>query len=145
MAAQLDAMVVKNEVEELYGERFCFNQIFFGKIGDEFVTVERFIPGDFIKYMNNTGERCVEAGNDCGDKAECLCHFSYEKSERKLMIVDIQGSGFNLFDPEIASSNLFHDGKVLFCAGNLSMEAIEKFTDQHQCNTYCKLLGLNEL
>ena len=58
--------------------------------GDEFVTVDKFIPGDFIKYMNNTGERCVEAGDDGGDKAECLCHFSCEKSERNLMVVDIQ-------------------------------------------------------
>ncbi len=117
------------------------------KFGEEFVTVEKFIPGDFVKYMN-TGERCVEAGDDRGDKAECLCHFSYEKSERKPMIVDIQGSGFSLFDgfdPEIASSNLFDDAKVLFCAGNLSMEAIEKFTSEHQCNTYCKLLRLNQL
>ena len=145
MAARLDAMVVKNKEEDLYGERFCFNQIYWGKIGEEFVTVEKFIPGNFIKYMNNTGERCVEAGDDRGDKAECLCHFSYEKSERKLMVVDIQGSGFKLFDPEIASSNLFDNGKILFCAGNLSMEAIEKITNEHKCNTYCKLLGLNEL
>ena len=64
MAARLDAMVVKNKEEELYGERFCFNHIYLGKIGDEFVTVAKFIIGDFIKYMNNTGERCVEAGDD---------------------------------------------------------------------------------
>ena len=113
--------------------------------GDEFVTMEKFIPGDFIKYMNNTGERCVEAGDDGGDKAECLCHFSCEKSERNLMVVDIQGSGFKLFDPEIASFNLFDNGKIPFCAGNLCMEATEKFTNEHKCNSCCTLLGFNEL
>ena len=61
------------------------------------------------------------------------------------MAVDIQGTGFKLFDPEIASSNLFDNVKILFCAGNLSIEAIEKFTNEHKCSTYCKLLGLNEL
>ena len=31
-------------------------------MGDrEVVTVEEFIDGDFIKYVNNTGERCVES------------------------------------------------------------------------------------
>ena len=59
IVARLAAMVVKNKLEELYGERFCFNQIYLGKIGDEFVTVEKFIPGNFIKYTNNTwGKVC---------------------------------------------------------------------------------------
>ena len=83
MAARLDAIVVKDKGEDLYGERFCFTQIYLGKIGDEFVTVEKFIPCNFIKYMNNTREKCVEAGDDGGDKAECLCHFSYERNQKE--------------------------------------------------------------
>jgi hypothetical protein len=34
------------------------------------------------------------------------------------------------------------DGKVLFCAGNLSKEAIDKFTLLHVCNKYCKMIEL---
>ena len=50
-------------------------------MGDrEVVTVEQFIDGDFIKYVNNTGERCVES-NLVAVKAEAFCHHSYEKSE----------------------------------------------------------------
>lgn len=59
------------------------------------------------------------------------------------MVVDVQGSGPNLFDPEIASvEQKSDDGKVLFCAGNLSKEAIGKFTLLHVCNKYCKMLEL---
>ena len=61
----------------------------------EVVTVEEFIEGDFIKYVNNTGERCVD-NNLIADKAEAFCHYSYEKSEGKLMVVDIQGSEYIL-------------------------------------------------
>ena len=46
---------------------------------------------------------------DCTDeevlieKAECLVHYSYDSSNRKLMIIDIQGSNYHLYDPEIAT------------------------------------------
>ncbi len=64
-----------------FNDSFTFNKVFLGKMGDrEVVTVEEFIDGDFIKYVNNTGERCVES-NLVTDKAEAFCHYSCEKSE----------------------------------------------------------------
>ena len=60
------------------------------------------------------------------------------------MIVDIQGSGANLYDPEIATMELLADGKI-FCAGNLSKTAIDAFSLQHVCNKYCKILELAPL
>ena len=33
------------------------DEIFLGKIDHNFVTVEEFIPGSFVEYLNNTGER----------------------------------------------------------------------------------------
>ena len=35
--------------------------------------------------------------------AETLSHFSYVKSQQNLLLVDIQGSGWRLYDPEIAT------------------------------------------
>ena len=40
------------------------DEIFLGKIDHNFVTVEEFIPGTFVEYLNNTGERCVEAEDE---------------------------------------------------------------------------------
>ena len=125
----------------LFGQTLQYGNIFLGKIGNEYITIEEFIFGEFIKYMNNTGEVCGEPNDEFCQKAECLCHFSFQKSERKLMLVDIQGSGVNLYDPEIASiQQTSDDGKILFCAGNLSKEAIDNFTLLHVCNKYCKML-----
>ena len=91
-----------------------------------------------------TSEVCGDKNDEFCQKAECLSHFSFEKSDKKLMIVDIQGSGANLYDPEIATMELLADGKI-FCAGNLSKTAIDAFSLQHVCNKYCKILELAPL
>ena len=60
------------------------------------------------------------------------------------MVVDIQDSGYTLYDPEIASKEA-HDekGNHLFCSGNLSHQAIDGFFTLHNCNKFCKLLKLS--
>ena len=43
-----------------------------------------------------------------------------------LMLLDVQGSGSSLYYPEIASSELVDsENHLLYCAGNLSTEAIK--------------------
>ena len=58
------------------------------------------------------------------------------------MLVDIQGSNYNLYDPEIASTDLVVDQEILFCVGNLSATAMTTFFSAHACNQYCKMLKL---
>ena len=61
------------------------------------------------------------------------------------MVLNVQGSGYTLSDPEIASAQLMDaDDKILFCSGNLFYAAIEGFLANHKCNHYCSLLGLSE-
>ena len=145
MAAKFSYAVQTANQQELFGKLFNYTDIFLGKMNDEFVTVEEFIAGEFVKYINNTGELCTERDDEFGQKAECLVHFSYVKSQKKLMVLDIQGSGANLYDPEIASFELQNEGEVLFCAGNLSKLAIEGFIASHNCNKYCESLELPKL
>ena len=79
-------------------------------------------------------------------KAECLAHFSYETSNAKLILVDIQGNGYDLFDPEIASIELTDDDhKFMFSTGNLSEYAINNFVNAHVFNKFCDTLGLTPL
>ena len=81
---------------------------------------------------------------DCVMKAECLVHFSYEKSQ--VMLVDIQGAGMKLCDPEIASSELLsEDQQYLYCAGNMSLQPIGNFVKNLSCNRYCKAVQLSAL
>ena len=110
----------------------------------EFVTIQEFIEGWFTKYINDTLELSV-SDSEILKKAESLSHFSYEHSEKWLMIQDMQGSGYHLFDPEIAPQKLIEDEEVLFLTGNLSTTAINNFVSVHNCNLYCNLLGLQAL
>ena len=144
-ALQLEEKVRKDKISS-YGEMFHYQMIYFGKTDrEEYVTIEEFVPGQFTKYLNNTGIKCVEDSYTLGKKAESLTHFSYEKSQNKLMLVDIQGNGYKLFDPEIASADLFDNSqKLMFCTGNLSMVAHENFTKNHTCNEFCNMLGLDK-
>ena len=63
-----------------------------------------------------------------------------------MMLLDLQGSMYELYDPEIATTILQEEegGETNFCAGNLTMQAISTFMQEHQCNTFCAMLGLNE-
>ena len=141
-AAKLKEELLASDNEILFGETMSYKKIYMGMIGEEYVTVEEFIEGTFRKYINNNGSIC-ESGNadPLIKKAECLAHFSYERSEREVMLLDIQGCGSCLFDPEIASKEL-EPSNMLFCTGNLSKNAIQNFTASHKCNDYCYLLQL---
>ena len=144
LACQLDEKVKKENLQE-FGDVFEYNKVYLGRMDNgEVGTLEEFISGEFVKYINNTGNRCEE-DNDVADKAECFCHYIYEKSEKKLVVLDIQRSGYMLYDPEIASVEIVDsDGNYQFCTGNLSTVAIERFLRNHKCNKYCELLNLSK-
>ena len=97
--------------------------------------IERSFTGQFMKYINNTGQTCVDPTHVMAQKAGCLAHFTYEirKMTKKLMLADIQGTGYDSFDPEIASTDLLDvtDKQYLYCTGNLSQVAISTFVKDH--------------
>jgi hypothetical protein len=131
-----------------FGQTFAYTEIFMGKFEDqeEYFTLEKFIDGTFTKYINNTGEVCTEGGRgEIREKAECLSHYSYEKSSQQLMLLDIQGSEYTLYDPEIASASLQANEEFLFGAGNLTIKAIKSFAQNHKCNEFCKYVGLKPM
>ena len=93
------------------------------------VTIEEFVTGNFEKYVNNNGVFVQAQMTTCKRRQSGLVHFSYIKSNKKLMLADIQGAGHNLTDPEIASlTGVDNDEEqLLFCAGNCSQEALPTF------------------
>ena len=153
VAENLIKVCHEKNAEKEFGTFFRYNQAFLGSRTNEgnnqVLMVEDFVVGDFKKFINNDGG-IVHGGPDDLElllKAECLAHFSYEKSGKNFMIVDVQGSGYTLYDPEIASSTLAikENDCLHFCMGNLSMEAIEMFVSLHSCNRFCNMLGLQQL
>ncbi|CAB4007254.1 Transient receptor potential cation channel subfamily M member 6, partial [Paramuricea clavata] len=85
----------------------------------------------------------VYLGKDENNKVVTVEEFvEGEFSGGKIMLVDLQGSGYHLFDPEIASRDVIEGDEYLFSTGNLSGVAINYFTEQHKCNAYCEAVGL---
>ena len=101
MLAKNFASQLKKELEEdIHGleEDIHLKKICMGRMeGEKWVTVEEFIEGSFTKYINNNGMVCGAATCE-RDKCESLAHFSYEHSNKELMVVDMHGSGHSFFD-----------------------------------------------
>ena len=83
------------EVAEKENISFHFGKIlrvYDGKIGSNVsVTLETFILGKFVKYINNDGSQCVFLlGNECHDQTHGFAHYIYEKLQR--ILVGLRGS-----------------------------------------------------
>ena len=91
MAKFFQEAAEKANISFHFGETFHYNGVYYGKIGSiESVTIEEFIPGTFVKYINNDGSQCVILlQNECHDKADAFDHYTYEKSQRNLVVLDI--------------------------------------------------------
>eukprot|EP01006_Ploeotia_vitrea_P038375 TRINITY_DN66228_c9_g9_i1.p1 TRINITY_DN66228_c9_g9~~TRINITY_DN66228_c9_g9_i1.p1 ORF type:complete len:279 (+),score=26.83 TRINITY_DN66228_c9_g9_i1:29-865(+) len=97
------------------------------------LAVEPYISGDYKKYNNNFGYVSHEGRNT----PQAFSHFSYEHSNHRMLIVDVQGVGDVYTDPQIHTA----DGNG-FGGGNLGQEGIDKFFKTHWCNPICLYMGL---
>ena len=95
-----------------FGETFVYGKVYFSIFEGEPVTVEEYADGDFVKYVNNDGNCGAPVPDDRAnlqifyDKFETLVHFTNSVTEEKMMLLDIQGSGFQLYDPEFETKEL---------------------------------------
>ena len=55
-----------------------------------------------LQHGRSAKERDGEEASELSMKAETFSHYSYKKSNTQLMVLDIQGVGYTLCDPEIA-------------------------------------------
>ena len=84
------ALSLKKQAPEGFGETLSHTKVYFGKCGDEILTIESHIDGEFRKYINNNGAIILQDGSETALKAETFAHYTYEKSEKKLMLLDVQ-------------------------------------------------------
>uniref|UniRef100_A0A3Q4HM51 non-specific serine/threonine protein kinase n=1 Tax=Neolamprologus brichardi TaxID=32507 RepID=A0A3Q4HM51_NEOBR len=109
----------------------------------QWLTIERNMSGDFMKYNNNTGEEITP----CCSLEEMLLafsHWTYEYSRRELLVLDIQGVGEELTDPTVimAEDQSVSRGEMLFGPDNLGDAGINGFLQKHSCSAWCHRLGL---
>ena len=120
----------------------------FREINHECIIVE-----EFFKSILTRTVPCALKDSGITEKAETFVHYTYEKSNKRLMVTDLQGVGYHLCDPEIAIETIVeeksHKSKMHveypFCAGNLSTTAFENFERDYVCNRYCIKLELAQL
>ena len=106
------------------------------------IMIERYLEGGWVKYINNDGTLDPKGLNHVNQGLmEPLVHFSYEHTDRKLLLLDVQGFGEILTEPEIASINNGEEG--LYCFRNCGKPAFLKFFGAHKCNVYCERLKLS--
>ena len=137
------------KVPKEFGKCFSYNHVLFTKYKDTVATVEEYMQGASMKYVNNNGE-CIHPPETCSMdcvevfvKAQTLVHYSYCVSNN-MMVLDIQGWMNNLYDPEI-STNFLHaedTNEVYFFCGNLSSLGITGFLENHTYNKYCRMMAL---
>ena len=103
------------------------------------------IQGTLQEYINNDGAivNRVETSSKGLKKVEAFVLYTYKKSKCNLMVLDIQGIGNILCDPEIATEDIVDiDDEFLFCLGNLAINAIQAFLGAHECNAYCEAVNI---
>ncbi|KAK1806892.1 hypothetical protein P4O66_005375, partial [Electrophorus voltai] len=107
-------MQVFNQVKPItvpHSLRFLDVSLLYWPAEGEWLTIERNMSGDFMKYSNNTGE---EIAPSCGLEETVLAfsHWTYEYTCRELLVLDLQGVGMELTDPSVirVDDKRFHKG-----------------------------------
>ena len=121
-----------------------------GRHKSEWLMLEPYRSGTFHKFINNDGQidptgEALDAGVGYVELAEALTHFSYQHSNKELLLLDVQGFGLELTDPEVASCA---EGESLFCIGNFGKEGFSlffSFSSMHVCNKFCEALKLESV
>ena len=139
-------MEKESSVHKEFGESFRYSKVYFARSKGQLVTLEPYLEGKFVKYINNNGE-VIARGSEVASKSETFAHFTFVESQKAVMVLDIQGTGYNLYDPEVASTKLQDEEtkSLLFCCGNLSTNAIDVFLSSHKCGKYCAVFRIDNL
>ncbi|XP_012874347.1 PREDICTED: alpha-protein kinase 2 [Dipodomys ordii] len=108
-----------------------------------YATVEEELMGEFVKYSIRDGKEInfLRRESEAGQKCCTFQHWVYEKTSGCLLVTDMQGVGMKLTDVGIATLAKGYKG----FKGNCSMTFIDQFKALHQCNKYCRMLGLKSL
>ncbi|XP_076855162.1 transient receptor potential cation channel subfamily M member 6 isoform X2 [Brachyhypopomus gauderio] len=139
-------MQVFNQVRPItipHALRFLDVSLLYWPAEGEWLTIERNMSGDFMKYSNNTAEEITPS---CGLEETVLAfsHWTYEYTCRELLVLDLQGVGMELTDPSVIRvDDKSSSGDLVFGPANLGNDAIHRFILKHTCNSCCRRLGLS--
>ncbi|KIW03287.1 uncharacterized protein PV09_05500 [Verruconis gallopava] len=104
------------------------------------LSLEPFMEGKYVKYNNNTNWVNRDLPNDpVNQAAQAFSHFTFERSQGRFLVSDLQGVGRLLTDPAIHARD---DKRFQLSDTNLGKEGFKFFFSSHECNDICRKLQL---
>jgi hypothetical protein len=101
---------------------------------------EPYIEGRYVKYNGNSGFVNEDIPNDPFNRAaQAFSHFTFERSQGRFLVSDLQGVGGILTDPVVHTVDR---ERFKLVRTNLHKEGFKFFFGSHVCNGICVKLGL---
>ncbi|NXG35696.1 TRPM6 protein, partial [Dromaius novaehollandiae] len=111
---------------------------------NQWLTIEKYMTGEFRKYNNNNGDE-ISPSSLLEELMLAFSHWTYVYTRGELLVLDLQGVGENLTDPSVIKPEDKKSGKMVFGPANLGENAIRNFIAKHRCNSCCRKLKLPDL
>ncbi|NXG45761.1 TRPM6 protein, partial [Psilopogon haemacephalus] len=127
-----------------YTPRFLEVFLIYCHSANQWLTIEKYMTGEFRKYNNNNGDE-ISPSSLLEELMLAFSHWTYVYTRGELLVLDLQGVGENLTDPSVIKPEDKKSGKMVFGPANLGEGAIRNFITKHHCNSCCRRLKLPDL
>nr|XP_038027175.1 transient receptor potential cation channel subfamily M member 6 isoform X1 [Anas platyrhynchos] len=127
-----------------YTPRFLEVFLIYCHSANQWLTIEKYMTGEFRKYNNNNGDE-ITPSSLLEELLLAFSHWTYVYTRGELLVLDLQGVGENLTDPSVIKPEDKRSGKMVFGPANLGEDAIRNFITKHRCNSCCRRLKLPDL
>uniref|UniRef100_A0A8C3EML9 non-specific serine/threonine protein kinase n=1 Tax=Corvus moneduloides TaxID=1196302 RepID=A0A8C3EML9_CORMO len=124
-----------------YTPRFLEVFLIYCHSANQWLTIEKYMTGEFRKYNNNNGDEITPISL-LEEMMLAFSHWTYVYTRGELLVLDLQGVGENLTDPSVIKPEDKKSGKMVFGPANLGEDAIRNFIAKHHCNSCCRKLKL---
>ncbi|OWK61588.1 Transient receptor potential cation channel subfamily M member 6 [Lonchura striata] len=124
-----------------YTPRFLEVFLIYCHSAKQWLTIEKYMTGEFRKYNNNNGDEITPISL-LEELMLAFSHWTYVYTRGELLVLDMQGVGENLTDPSVIKPEDKKSGKMVFGPANLGEDAIRNFIAKHHCNSCCRKLKL---
>uniref|UniRef100_A0A8C0IIL5 non-specific serine/threonine protein kinase n=1 Tax=Bubo bubo TaxID=30461 RepID=A0A8C0IIL5_BUBBB len=124
-----------------YTPRFLEVFLIYCHSANQWLTIEKYMTGEFRKYNNNNGDE-ITPSSLLEELMLAFSHWTYVYTHGELLVLDLQGVGENLTDPSVIKPEDKKSGKMVFGPANLGEGAIRNFITKHRCNSCCRRLKL---
>nr|XP_012615260.1 transient receptor potential cation channel subfamily M member 6 isoform X4 [Microcebus murinus] len=127
-----------------YMPRFLEVFLIYCHSANQWLTIEKYMTGEFRKYNNNNGDE-ITPSTTLEELMLAFSHWTYEYTRGELLVLDLQGVGENLTDPSVIKPEDKQSRGMVFGPANLGEDAIRNFIAKHRCNSCCRKLKLPDL